>query len=515
MDKISKYSIFELKLEGASAGNPFTEVDLQAEFLFMNYKRVVSGFYDGDGVYIIRFMPDREGEWSFVTRCNACDMDGLKGGFVCVPAEEGSHGPVRVRDCFHFAYDDGREFYPIGTTAYNWTNQSPEIVSRTIETLSASPFNKVRYSPFPKHYTYNYNEPDLYPYEGGFADGVVEFANPEISDDEKAKIYKFDFTRFNPEFWRRFESYVKKLGQMGIETDLIIFHPYDRWGFANMTVEENLLYLRYIVARLGAFSSVWWSMANEYDIFRSRTAAEWDMYGRTVMEWDASDHLRSIHNCVTVYDHTRPWITHVSYQRVDYHSHVELTAKLRDRWMKPFVMDEICYEGDIDFGWGNITGEELTKRFWDVTVRGGYCTHGETYLRGDEVLWWAKGGNLTGTSPERIAFLRKIVERVGYITPMKNSDWDLPWGLAGDMYTYETGIASNPVGTAAQFMLCYFSIARPAKRTFRLPQEEKYEAEIIDTWDMTIKKLEGTFSGEFVISLPAKQYIAVLFSRVK
>lgn len=29
---------------------------------------------------------------------------------------------------------------------------------------------------------------------------------------------------------------------MGIEADIIIFHPYDRWGFENMGHENNLFY---------------------------------------------------------------------------------------------------------------------------------------------------------------------------------------------------------------------------------------------------------------------------------
>ena len=35
---------------------------------------------------------------------------------------------------------------------------------------------------------------------------------------------------------------------------------------------------------------------------------------------------------------------------------------------------------------------------------------GETYLSDDDVLWWAKGGKLKGKSPERIAFLRELME---------------------------------------------------------------------------------------------------------
>jgi hypothetical protein len=67
---------------------------------------------------------------------------------------------------------------------------------------------------------------------------------------------------------------------------------------------------------------------------------------------------------------------------------------------------------------------------------------------------------------------------------------------------------------AAEKMLCYFSFSRPAKRSFMLPQDKKYTIEIIDTWDMTITKLEGTYSGRVEIKLPAKTYIAVRFCMV-
>ena len=53
-------------------------------------------------------------------------------------------------------------------------------------------------------------------------------------------------------FWDAFEKVVFELGEMDIQTDLILFHPYDRWGFATMSMEENETYLRYALRRLSA-----------------------------------------------------------------------------------------------------------------------------------------------------------------------------------------------------------------------------------------------------------------------
>ena len=49
---------------------------------------------------------------------------------------------------------------------------------------------------------------------------------------------------------------------MGIEADLILFNPYDRWGFARMGMENNLEYLKYVIARLASYKDVWWALAN-------------------------------------------------------------------------------------------------------------------------------------------------------------------------------------------------------------------------------------------------------------
>ena len=130
-----KYDRFELTLHGPATGNPFLEVQLEARFQLGNRFCIVPGFYDGDGCYRLRFLPTLEGTWEYVTRSNVPELDGKTGKVEVGPARPGSHGPVRVAKQFHFAYDDGTPFIPVGTTAYNWVNQAPEIVAQTWRTL--------------------------------------------------------------------------------------------------------------------------------------------------------------------------------------------------------------------------------------------------------------------------------------------------------------------------------------------------------------------------------------------
>jgi hypothetical protein len=50
---------------------------------------------------------------------------------------------------------------------------------------------------------------------------------------------------------------------------------------------------------------------------------------------------------------------------------------------------------------------------------------------------------------------------------------------------------------------------RPYFREFRLNDETKYEAYVLDTWEMKCD-YAGTFKGEFRIDLPRKQYMGIM-----
>jgi hypothetical protein len=281
----------------------------------------------------------------------------------------------------------------------------------TLETLAGGYFNKIRFCVTPKHYLYNLREPVSYPYEGTAAPFDAEIVGSFYSYMGVRPGSDFDFTRFNPVHFQHIERCVAALGALGIEADVIMLHPYDRWGFSQMTPEQDALYFRYLLARLSAYRNVWWSLANEYDLLRAKSISDWENLAQIIVDHDPYRRLRSIHNCQAMFDYTRPWITHCSIQRQDVYKCAEYTDEFRTRYGKPVVLDEIAYEGDIDQGWGNISGQELVRRFWEAAVRGGYATHGETYDRPDGILWWSHGGELHGDSPARIRFLHDILRQ--------------------------------------------------------------------------------------------------------
>ncbi len=401
---VPRWEVFELALTGPSSGNPFTDVQLSATFTREHRSVKVNGFYDGNGIYKLRFMPDTEGCWTYVTASNAPELSGKSGALTSVAALAGAHGPVGVCNTHHFAYADGTPFFPFGTTCYAWVNQTEALQQETLRTLASAPFTKIRMCVFPKSYEYNHNEPALYPFERDAAG-------------------KSDFTRPNPAYFAHIEDCIAALRKINIEADLILFHPYDRWGYATMSAADDDRYLRYVLARMSAYRNIWWSLANEWDFMKAKSRQDFDRFFHIVEQEDPVSHLRSIHYGSTMYDYALTWVTHASLQTANFDS----APGWLEAWRKPICFDEVQYEGNLNSRWGNLPGPEMVRRFWLGLVAGCYVTHGETYLDADlplstlnenstPVIWWSHGGKLHGSSPARIGFLRKLVEETAVST---------------------------------------------------------------------------------------------------
>ncbi len=502
MKTVEKWGVFEVTINGPKDGNPFTERQLRGTFKGKNETVSADGFYDGDGVYKVRFMPGFEGEYTFETSGNFPEA-AVSGAFTVVEPSKNNHGPMRVVNQYHFTYEDGTPYYSVGTTCYAWVHQPEAVYQKTLEELSKGYFNKMRFCVFPKHYIHNFRNPRTFPYEGTPVDHTLfNEDNMTFAGVRDFSGNCWDFTRFNPEHFRRLERAILDLRDRGIEADLIVMHPYDRWGFSAMTREQDDLYWRYVIARFSAYRNLWWSLANEYDLMWAKKLEDWEHYADLLCKLDPYHHLRGIHNCMAFYDHARPWITHCSLQRQDLYRHVEYTDEYRTRWGKPIVWDEIAYEGNIDMGWGNISGQELTRRFWEASLRGGYAGHGETFVdEENDILWWSHGGELHGESPARIKFLHSILEQ----TPGR--------GLKQGPGMFDETVGVPDALAPGGYEIHYYGFGRPSFRDFYKPADERWKAEIIDTWNMSVEDA-GVHSGKFRLALPGREYMAVRLARV-
>lgn len=500
-----RFSVVELEFVGPATPIPADRVPLSVTFEHESAITVdVPGFWNGGDRYRVRFTPELEGSWVWRSVATDAELAGHTGDFTVGAAEPGQHGPVRVAGTFHFAHADGTPFRPVGTTAYNWLHQPEERFTETVESIAASGFNKFRFMVFAQ------------------AGGYVEHY-PELLPFERDANGRHDVTRPNIAFFQKLDDAVEVLARAGIQADVLIYNAYDngRFKLDELTAEEDAIYLQYLVARLSAYPNVWWSLCNEHDIL-DRPAERWEAAGVQLEQIDPHNHLRSIHNLVRFFDHNRPWITHASIQLGQATADFGRASLFRDAYSKPIVLDEIKYEGDIPERWGHLDARALVHQFWITTVSGCYASHGESFLTETGSLHMVEGGRLRGESPERLSFLRNILEAVDGVglDPIDNW-WDEAFvaGIAGAEY------------------LQYLGTSAPASWSFRLPQStmgdaarhsagDRYAVDIIDTWNMTVTPVDGLFELDDVqrneafatraqpIELPEGEALALRIRRI-
>ncbi len=512
-----QYEMTELRFRAAQPEGSQVAVDLSAVFHKGDKTWQVKGFYAGNGEYRVRFLPEEAGVYQY-------EVSGLitaEGEITADPDREGRHGPVRAKG-IHLYHADGTPWVGLGTTIYAMLHQDEALIDETMDTLRHSPFTKVRLCLFPKHYNYNHNDPAHFAF---------------LRNDQG----EWDMERPDFAFWDAFEKRLAEMDTMGIQADLILFHPYDRWGHSTLTQTQNLAYLDYLTRRFAAYPNVWWSLANEYDLCSAKTMEDWYGIEEFVSKNDPFHHLLSNHNCFQPYDPSRENITHMSWQT----KQISRIPEMQRRYGKPILIDECCYEGNLPETWGSISGKEMTARFWRAATLGGYCTHGETFYPDEkEIVWWAKGGKLAGESPARIAFLRSVLKSLpGPLSPRliglqkaaSLSEEQIEQLLNAPVTArniFDIGIARMGAIEISRFaaqetgvcgvcgpedapgaILKYLDFNCCCQTDLELPENGSYKVEVLDTWNMTRETVLTGVHGRQVISLPGREWMAALATK--
>lgn len=249
--EVPRWEVHEFTLQArAHVANPFREAALVGEFVSPSGKtNLADGFHDGGDTWRLRFAPDEQGEWSYLLRGEG--IEAFQRGRLRCTAPRG-HGAVRVhpQNPYAFAHADGTPFFPMGDTCYGLFDDSPitpELRKEYLKTRRAQRFNFVRLTVghSPQHAA---ADPAFWAWGG----------TPRQPD----------LDRFNPDFFHRFDDFMRQLRTHGMNVELILLNFYrppftdtNRW-----TGARERLWLRYLLARYGAFDHVFlWTLANEYE----------------------------------------------------------------------------------------------------------------------------------------------------------------------------------------------------------------------------------------------------------
>ena len=234
------------------------------------------------GTYRVRFMPDNEGEWTLRDAARRPPaLDGKTGALrLSTAPSAGNHGPVRVRNQFHFAYADGTPYFPFGTTCYAWTHQPLDDAGRDAGDAEEDALQQ---------------DP-----HGRLPEGLS--LQRQRAAARRLRARRRRQGRLRPAEPGRVPALRERrsaaLRDLGIEADIIIFHPYDRWGYCQHDRRSRTSAMSPIsrrgsppIATSGGRSPTSTTSCSTPSRWRSGTATSTSSR-RTI----PTGHLKSIHN---------------------------------------------------------------------------------------------------------------------------------------------------------------------------------------------------------------------------
>jgi hypothetical protein len=315
---VPKYGVFETRVQAPwDLPNPFTDAKATGRFRSPSGATItVEGFYCGGREWRFRFVPREHGLWRY--QCEvARKVDqpapgrvqdtGHIGEFRCEGAA--GHGPVRIsrRNPFRMEYEDGTPFYPIGiqTCSFlrpDFDGPNEDGSWRSISTEEwlkafAGAVNLVR-TQFGQGTTAGCALALIPapPRPGRRATAVSRPSDAPIPADR----YDLDLAAKIDETYRLHRA-------AGIAQILILFQDMSLWGSApcafgsgrdlsekgyknlkaaNLPLQEQ--YIRYIVARWGAFVDIWELFnedsyaPNDYLAHLAKVVRQADPYGHVI-----------------------------------------------------------------------------------------------------------------------------------------------------------------------------------------------------------------------------------------
>jgi len=402
--------------------NPFTDAAFSGWFEPVSgHKRwKVEGFCDSEdgSVFHIRFMPPMPGEYRYFVEY--LQGEGSKTSTGTFHATEGyRRGPIRVDSEYpwHFVWEGTREHYFFnGTTAYwlmGWSDE--KVIYAVIERLYNLKINRVRVTVAGRTNVF-YGEPVM------VGPNWTVFITPWPAHLPEDIFHPgFNYTRFYLPYWQKFERALRLARDRDIIISLVLdmdnsrIHP-------EAGSEDERRFLRYAVARFGAFSNITWDLGDDLDQYRSES---WTHHtGEMIEEWDPYQHLATSHPVNNRHqDLTAGWFGFTSFQEWSRDQHAfMLSQRTRQKALGriiPQTNEEYGYEDHYPLwaqGPGSESADALRRTAWEIVMAGGYQTTGETARRGTNVWPDTGGGWMNGRGDDSMTMLQGYAHLVEFFT---------------------------------------------------------------------------------------------------
>lgn len=407
--------------------NPFHEVWLKATFMQEGGRPItVNGFYDGASTWRVRFMPLELGQWSFVTSSNDPALNGRQGTLECVqPRNTFLHGPLHASR-FHFQHADGTRRFLI-STRLSCQFAEASILPALIKTLHNCSVNRVLFM-------IGGNGGEFKLLYGTGPDGLW---------------------RYNVDRFRMIDRFIDTLRKADVMASPYLYYFNDKFQ-RKLTPEQDQAYIRYAMARFGAYCNVMPVLSNEVeqkysnrDIPRYNPRSdEWaNKMGSLLKSLAVFGEPVSVHNPMETYSARNPgfftmlkewpfpWAdfqlrqmqigslgaaetlgdnvsepVDPSFSARAYARENELLVALR-RYGVPVIDEEPGYEMEGTRSWNSQTSITVRATFWTAITAGGYTMWGNpgTYETGDPVPYITRSH-----VPCELNTVASVMERIPY-----------------------------------------------------------------------------------------------------
>ncbi|MBZ5679325.1 MAG: DUF5060 domain-containing protein [Acidobacteriia bacterium] len=404
------------------AVNPFTDATLSGRFESADGGKQwqVEGFCDSDSgdLFRIRFMPPAPGDYKYsISYRQGGGESTTSGTFRAIDGHR--RGPLRLdpQHPWHFIWEGTKDHYFFnGTTAYwlvGWKDEN--VIQSSIERLHQLKINRMRVTIAGRTNVF-YGEPAMVG-----PNWTVNVTVWPASHPDDIFHPGFDYTRFDLNYWQKFERALRFARDRDMIFSLVL-DMNDSRVHPEAGSDDERRFIRYAVARFGAFANITWDLGDDLDQYRDYTWTH--QTGTLIEDWDPYHHLATSHPVKNAQqDRGSDWFGFTSYQEWSRDQHAFMLKERKRQWLFgrtiPQTNEEYGYEDHYPMwapGLGSESADALRRTAWDIVTAGGYQTTGETVRRGINVWPDTGGGWMNGRGDDSMTMLRGYAHMVDFFT---------------------------------------------------------------------------------------------------
>jgi hypothetical protein len=454
--ELDAYDFVEItvRIGGWRPHNPFTGASLHGRFqLAGNRTWQVDGFCDSEdgSVYRIRFMPAAPGDYAYsIEYRQGWFPKTFTGSFHVTRGRR--RGPIRIdpENRWHFIWEGtGEHYFFNGTTAYwlmGWRDE--RVIQSAIDRLHRLKINRMRVTIAGRTDVF-YGEPVMAgekwtpfstPWPTGIGERLLHYVgraaqrlgfdgvfNSLAALGLPGDVYHpgFDYSRFNVAYWQKFDRALRLARDRDMIFSLVL-DMNDSRVHPSAGSEDEHRFIRYAIARFGAFSNITWDLGDDLDHYRDDRWTH--TTGGLIKQWDPYRHLATSHPVDNLHqDRTADWFDFTSFQEWSRAQHAFMLSE-REQQKRlgriiPQTNEEYGYEDHYPLwaqGPGSESADTLRRTAWEIVMAGGYQTSGETARRGTNVWPDTGGGWMNGRGDDTMTMFEGYAHMVDFFTGF---DW--------------------------------------------------------------------------------------------